>query len=63
MFVLPYSPRWLAKQGRFDEAKATLFRLHGGSSNANTEVVEQEFQEMLAQIEWGESVISTRTHG
>jgi hypothetical protein len=50
MFVLPYSPRWLAKQGREEEAKATLIRLHGGAHNARHEVVEAEFAEMLTQI-------------
>ena len=55
MFFLPYSPRWLATKGRHDEAKATLLRLHGGRSNANTAVVEAEFDEMLSQIQWGES--------
>lgn len=53
MFFLPYSPRWLATKGRHDEAKATLLRLHGGVSNANTAVVEAEFDEMLSQIQWG----------
>lgn len=56
MFVLPYSPRWLAKQGRHDEARSTLFRLHGGRKSAREDVVEAEFQEMLTQIEWGESL-------
>lgn len=54
MFMLPYSPRWLAKQGRLDESKSTLMRLHGGSKRANVEQVEQEFNEMMSQIAWGE---------
>jgi hypothetical protein len=61
MFVLPYSPRWLAKQGREEEAKATLIRLHGGAHNARHEVVEAEFAEMLTQIEWGEWGVSLHT--
>jgi hypothetical protein len=55
MFMLPYSPRWLAKRGRHDEARATLFRLHGGAGNANEEIVQAEFEEMLDQIRWGAS--------
>lgn len=54
MFVLPYSPRWLASKGRTDEARATLIRLHGGRKAANLDTVEMEIQTMLAQIEWGE---------
>ncbi len=53
MFLLPYSPRWLAKQGRHEEALQTLLRLHGGMHNAKTEVVQAEFEEMLSQIKWG----------
>ena len=56
MFVLPYSPRWLATQGRHEEARNTLLRLHGGVANANTAVVEAEFMEMQAQIEWGKYI-------
>lgn len=59
MFVLPYSPRWLAKQDRLDEAKATLIRLHGGSRMANTAAVEAEFEEMLSQIAWERENLST----
>jgi uncharacterized protein YecE (DUF72 family) len=55
MFILPYSPRWLAKKGRLEEAKATLLRLHGGNKRANHEIIEQEFDEMMAQIACGES--------
>jgi hypothetical protein len=59
MFVLPYSPRWLAGQGRIDEARATLLRLHGGASQANSDRVEAEFDEMLAQIKWEKENVAT----
>ena len=55
MFVLPFSPRWLAKQGRHEEARSTLIRLHGGRETAQTNVVEAEYAEILNQIEWGKS--------
>jgi hypothetical protein len=61
MFLLPYSPRWLAKQGRTEEAKATLFRLHGGRKNAREDIVQAEFEEMLDQIRWGERSVRGRT--
>jgi hypothetical protein len=53
MFVLPYSPRWLAKQGRTEEARQTLIRLHGGHQQAKMEAVEAEIESMVAQIDWG----------
>ncbi|GFZ48519.1 hypothetical protein JCM24511_06267 [Saitozyma sp. JCM 24511] len=52
MFVLPYSPRWLAKQGRTEEARQTLIRLHGGHQQAKMEAVEAEIESMVAQIDW-----------
>jgi uncharacterized protein YecE (DUF72 family) len=55
MFFLPYSPRWLMKQGRGEEAKSTIIRLHGGQKNAKLDAVEAEFQEMQLQIDWGRS--------
>ncbi len=53
--MLPFSPRWLAKMGRTDEARQTLIRLHGGRKHAKIEVVEAEITEMLVQIQWGGS--------
>jgi hypothetical protein len=58
MFLLPFSPRWLAKQGRDEEAKATMIRLHGGRT-AHIEIVEEEFREMQLQIEWERENLST----
>lgn len=59
MFVLPYSPRWLAKQGRHEESRQTLVRLHGGRRTAKLDVIEAEFQEMLVQIEWEKENLAT----
>ena len=57
MFFLPYSPRWLTKQGRSEEAKATLVRLHGGQKKAKMDIVDAEFTEMQLQIDWGGSFL------
>lgn len=59
MFFLPYSPRWLTKQNRGEEAKATLIRLHGGPKKAKMDIVDAEFMEMQLQIDWGESSRNT----
>ena len=56
--MLPYSPRWLVAQGRHEEARQTLLRLHGGRRNTHEDVVEAEFQEIFAQVEWGESKVT-----
>lgn len=59
MFILPYSPRWLASVGRTDEARETLIRLHGGRKNANLDIIEGEVQKMLTQLEWERENVST----
>lgn len=51
MLYLPFSPRWLAKVGRTEEARSTLVRLHGGR-RADPRAVDAEIAAMLAQIEW-----------
>ncbi|KAJ7646478.1 general substrate transporter [Roridomyces roridus] len=58
MFVLPFSPRWLVDQGRIDEARVVVQRLHG--NNTNKEFIELEFAEMLEQIRYEKENYSTR---
>lgn len=44
---LPESPRWLVERGRFEEARATLDRLRGGTEES---LVSLEFQEIRDTI-------------
>ena len=50
LFKLPPSPRWLARQGRFEQAREVLARVHGAEV-ADTELV--EIRQSLAQEEGG----------
>ncbi|GFZ51180.1 hypothetical protein JCM24511_08938 [Saitozyma sp. JCM 24511] len=59
MFLLPYSPRWLAMKGRHEEGRATLIKLHGGRRNASISAVEAEYAEILTQIEWEKENLSS----
>lgn len=43
-----FSPRWLAQQGRHEEAFQSLLRLHG--KDANREVVQYEIDEIVTQV-------------
>lgn len=45
MFLSPYSPRWLAQQGRHEEAFQALLRLHG--NQADRDIVQYEIDEII----------------
>ncbi|TKA78689.1 hypothetical protein B0A55_04493 [Friedmanniomyces simplex] len=48
---LPYSPRWLMSQDRFEEAEAVLKRLHDRKGEDNHETAIKEFYQMRKQLE------------
>ncbi|KAH7014095.1 general substrate transporter [Microdochium trichocladiopsis] len=52
VFWLPFSPRWLVMQGRHEEAKAVLLKLHHDKDNvaASDDLVEQEIVQVREQI-------------
>ncbi|KAK1509059.1 hypothetical protein CABS01_08289 [Colletotrichum abscissum] len=50
-FMLPYSPRWLMRKGRFEEAHIVLKRLHASNDEASIERVAKEFHQIRRQVE------------
>ncbi|KAF9894127.1 hypothetical protein FE257_009100 [Aspergillus nanangensis] len=46
---IPYSPRWLIQQERYDEARTVLTAIHG-NRNGEDDAVEQELAQIRAQI-------------
>lgn len=58
MFGLPYSPRWLAQEGRHEEAFSALMRLHGGKTDPA--VVKYEYDEITTQMEWERENVSSK---
>ncbi|KAK1657897.1 arabinose-proton symporter [Colletotrichum godetiae] len=49
--MLPYSPRWLMRKGRFEEAHAVLKRLHASNDEASISRVAKEFHQIRRQVE------------
>lgn len=47
----PESPRWLAKNGRFEEAYRSLAKVRGANPGEGNPWVEQEYADILAAIE------------
>lgn len=50
LFILPESPRWLAKQDRWEESLEVLVLVHG-HGDANSPFVHQEMEEIRQVVE------------
>ena len=50
IWFMPDTPRWLISKGRFDKARAVLYRIHGSSAD-----VEQEVTEINTSVQQSES--------
>lgn len=57
---LPFSPRWLLEQGRDEEARAVVHRLHGTRSTEAEADADREFEDMRATIKAEVAVKSSR---
>lgn len=49
-FWMPFSPRWLALKGRYEECREVLKRMHG--SEQNEDFYLQEYHQIKTQIEF-----------
>lgn len=56
---LPYSPRWLMMQNRFDEALNVLERLHRTKKDANDTMARKEFYQMKKQLDYDRQIKAT----
>ncbi|KAL6241478.1 hypothetical protein RBB50_011501 [Rhinocladiella similis] len=50
-FVVPESPRYLLMQGRVDEAREVVYKIHGSKTDIDQEFVREEFYQMTKQAE------------
>lgn len=50
--MLPFSPRWLMQQERYDEAHAVLKRLHTRKGEEMHEQAEKEFYQLKRQVQY-----------
>ena len=56
---LPYSPRWLMMQDRFDEAHEVLKRLHRTKDDVHDSMARKEFYQMKKQVELDRQIKAT----
>lgn len=56
LFWLPESPRWLIQHGRNEQARLTLQKLHGGSTEF-PDLPEREYNQIKKQIEFEREVV------
>lgn len=59
IITLPFSPRWLIDNGRYEEAKAVLIELH--EVPGNHPMVLQEYQDIVSELEFERS-LGNRTY-
>jgi len=56
---LPYSPRWLMQNGRYDEAEEVLKRLHYRKTEEHHETAIREFYQLKKQLEYDRAIKAT----
>ncbi|KAK3715410.1 hypothetical protein LTR37_007138 [Vermiconidia calcicola] len=56
---LPFSPRWLMMQNRFEEAHDILIKLHRDKTDPHDTTARQEFYQMKKQVEMDRQIKST----
>ncbi|KAK5092284.1 hypothetical protein LTR70_005622 [Exophiala xenobiotica] len=57
--MLPFSPRWLMQNARYDEAHSVLKRLHTRKGEEMHEQAEKEFYQLKRQVEYDREISAT----